>query len=154
MNKKALLLILISTLTLLANNTKPVDLLPIYDTYTFSQGLHDDGAFDIMGFNEDILSPISGTITKVSIDRHNNTILIVENGNYKIKMLHGNWAVDTGDYVMQGEVIGTEGNNGLTYRGIGPNRIFCGTDSNCGHHTHIEVWDKANNQIVDLKKVW
>lgn len=148
---KQLFLLLI--LSLVLNGHKPGNLQPIYSHYRFSKELaHGRAGYDLMGGGKDspIFAPITGEVIYQYYQHNGNPLLIIENDSYRVKLLHGYWNTAEGDRVNQGEIIGYEGNMGLTFR----DGQFCGTGSNCGYHTHIEVWDKINNSPVNLAQLW
>lgn len=103
--------------------------------------------------NTPLYSPISGVVTFSGIDRidaWNNTILTIENSFYTVLMLHGNYSLRPGTVVKKGDFIGTEGNNGYVLTGEG---VLCSSIpylSNCGYHTHINVWDKRLGFSVNI----
>lgn len=127
-----------------------------YSQYTLTQGPHgvDYGhlAIDLTAGNgAAILSPIHGVVSAVFIDEYNNTNLIIENERYTVTMLHGNYAVHTGETIAQGQQVGTESNNGYTIDAYG--QLCAGRD--CGYHTHLNVYDKqsgANANPLDILK--
>ncbi len=144
--------------------------LPYKDSYSVSQNGHFDNfntersilvvgdspyftAIDLgVGKNTPLYSPISGIVTFSGIDRidtWNNTILTIENSYYTVLMLHGNYAARAGTVVKKGDFIGTEGNNGYVLSG----GVVCSTApylSDCGYHTHINVWDKRLGFSVNI----
>lgn len=122
-----------------------------YDSYSVTQGLHGysygHAAVDLSaGDGETILSPIAGEITDYYVDEWNNTTLVIENARYKVTLLHGLYTVSIGDRVQIGDPIGAESNQGNTYDAYGN---YCGGSSNCGYHTHINVFDKDLGQNVN-----
>lgn len=122
-----------------------------YDSYSVTQGLHGytygHAAVDLSaGDGETILSPIAGEITDYYVDEWNNTTLVIENARYKVTLLHGLYTVSIGDRVQIGDPIGTESNQGNTYDSYGN---YCGAGSACGHHTHLNVFDKDLGQNVN-----
>lgn len=134
---------------------EPVDLfeqirLP-YDDYTLTQGVHGanygDAAIDLTaGKGMAVLSPIYGIVTKNGRDEWGNTALILENDNWQVKLLHGDYFVDEGDWVQIGQVVGRENNNGYTVDLFGRS---C-KKRNCGFHTHLNVFDKRKGENANL----
>lgn len=121
-----------------------------YANYVVTQGPHGLGyghyAVDLTaGKGVDILSPINGTVTAVYVDKYNNTVLIVENGRYRVLMMHGNYTVQVGQVLRVGDSLGTEWNNGYTLDGNG--NLCAGRD--CGYHTHLNIFDKVLNSNID-----
>lgn len=122
---------------------------PLYEYAALSQGLHEDSAIDLWaGAGTPLYSPISGTITNSYLDGLGNTVLIIENEYYRIKLLHGDYIGDRNDKVQQGDLIGFEDNNGNTWSGGKP----CYGRNGCGEHSHISIFDKrAERQVNPLQ---
>ena len=121
-----------------------------YDEYWVTQGPHGFSyghmAIDIAaGKGEPILSPITGAVTELFTDGIGNTVLVIENEQYAVTMLHGEYSVGTGDQVTAGFKIGVESNIGNTFDMQG--RSCHGRD--CGYHTHLNVYDKKSGSNVD-----
>lgn len=122
-----------------------------YDEYVLTQGLHGYSyghmAIDIAaGAGEMIKAPIMGEITELYTDQYSNPTLVIENGRYKVTFLHGNYTAVLGQKIKQGDVIGSEGNNGYTMDSAGN---LCYGRSGCGYHTHLNVFDKLTGQNVN-----
>lgn len=125
-----------------------------YKKYTLTQGPHGYSyghmAIDIAaGEGAAILSPINGKVTDRYIDQYGNPTLVIENKNYRVTMLHGDYTVDVGDGVKLGQKVGKESNQGYTTDMAG---VPC-AGRNCGYHTHLNVFDKrvgANVNPLDL----
>ncbi len=133
-------------------DTSP-DILPPYAHFTVTQGLHGfeygHRAVDLSaGKGAPILSPIRGVVTQNQVDVYGNTILVIENERYRVTLLHGNFTVQVGEQVEQGQVIGAESNQGLTYDLNG--RSCAGRD--CGYHTHINIYDKMKGKNINPLK--
>ena len=124
---------------------------PIQKPYEYggiTQDLHGNKALDYKaGEGIDVLSPISGTVIQNEITVSDNTTIVIENDCYMVKMYHGDWSAQVGTSVEIGDVIGTESNKGYTFTNEG--ETYCGTGSSCGHHTHLEVFDKVSNTYID-----
>jgi murein DD-endopeptidase MepM/ murein hydrolase activator NlpD len=121
-----------------------------YTDYVITQGLHGYSyghmAIDIAGGKgAQILAPISGTITDISVDRYGNTTLVIENEIYRVTFLHGDYDVDIDDWVIIGDPVGRESNHGYTTDMQG--RPCAGRD--CGYHSHLNVYDKRLNLNVN-----
>lgn len=126
------------------------DILPPYEHYTITQGLHGfeygHRAVDLSaGKGALILSPIRGVVTQNTVDAYGNTILVIENERYRITLLHGIFTLQVGEQVEQGQVIGEESNQGLTYDLDG--HSCRGRD--CGYHTHINIYDKLKRRNIN-----
>jgi hypothetical protein len=95
-----------------------------------------------------LFSPISGNVSFTPNDGFGNPMWVIQNSQWKVLFLHGNFDVREG-YVMRGQKIGTEGNNGyvLCWDNKPPN----GRD--CGYHTHIEIISLATGESVSARKV-
>ncbi|MGH2536508.1 MAG: M23 family metallopeptidase [Candidatus Promineifilaceae bacterium] len=134
----------------------PASFVRPYDSYWVSQGPHGwwygHQAVDIVaGRGSAIKSPIAGTVSRAGRDGLGNTVLEIENEVYRITLLHGLYSVAEGDTVAQGQVVGTESNQGNTTDLFG--RSCRGRD--CGYHTHLDVFDKRlgrNVNPLDLLK--
>lgn len=121
-----------------------------YDNYWITQGPHGMSyghmAIDIAaGKGTVIKSPIQGVVTANYIDVYGNTTLVVENERYQVTLLHGDYSAAVGQEVHNGDPIGAESNKGYTTDMQG--RLCQGRD--CGHHTHLNVYDKSANQNVN-----
>ena len=121
----------------------PTAIIYPYDNYTLTQGPHGFSyghmAIDIAaGKGAAVKSPIEGKVSNLYIDQWGNTTLVIENGKYQVTMLHGDFTVSLGENVALGQQVGTEGNNGYTLDMYG--NSCRGRD--CGHHTHLNVFDK------------
>ncbi len=135
--------------------SEPVDIfaeirLP-YDDYVLTQGTHGgkygDAAIDITaGKGMAIVSPIYGVVTKNGHDEWGNTALIIENDKWAVKLLHGDYFVNEGDWVQMGQVVGRESNHGYT---IDLQGVSC-KKRNCGYHTHLNVFDKQKGENANL----
>jgi len=127
------------------------DFIAPYDEYVLTQGLHGYSyghmAIDIAaGVGESIKAPIAGEITELYTDQYSNPTLVIENGRYKVTFLHGNYTATLGQKIKQGDVIGSEGNNGYTMDSAGN---LCYGRAGCGYHTHLNVFDKLIGQNVN-----
>ena len=121
-----------------------------------SQGPHgqDYGhyAYDLVAApGSTIYSPISGVVSAVYVDGLGNTVVVIENYDLEVKLLHGDYVVRLGEVIEIGEAIGTEGNNGNTWTNIceGGDDCYCGTGSDCGYHVHLNLYDKNQGRNVD-----
>lgn len=125
-----------------------------YDSYTLTQGPHGftygDAAIDLTAGNgAAILSPIYGVVTKNGYDEWGNTALIIENDQWQVKLLHGDYFPKEGDWVTFGHVVGKESNHGNTEDIYG---VSC-KGRNCGYHTHLNVFDKSSGKNADLMEL-
>lgn len=123
---------------------------PPYDNYVLTQGLHGQSyghlAIDIAaGHGAAIRSIINGTVTGRGYDQWGNTYIQIENDNYAVLYLHGEYTLDIGAPVAAGEPIGTESNIGYTLDYYG--RSCAGRD--CGYHTHLNLFDKRLGTNID-----
>ena len=124
-----------------------------YDSYVVTQGPHGQSyghlAVDISaGKGATIKSPISGVVTAKFTDGLKNTVLVIENQRYRVTLMHGDYSVDRGDELTISDGVGSESNNGNTRD---KNGNYCGTGSNCGYHTHLNVYDKeAGHNVYPL----
>jgi len=114
-----------------------------YKSYILTQGAHGFSyghmAIDITaGDGTEIVAPINGRVTQLYIDEYANTVLVIENEQYQVTLMHGNYTVGIGDALQQGQPIGTESNNGYTMDASG-NLCY---QRECGYHTHLNVFDK------------
>jgi len=121
-----------------------------YANYVLTQGPHGMSyghyAIDIAaGKGEPLLSPINGRVTERYFDGIGNPILVIENENYAVTMLHGLYEVTVGQEVQAGEQIGVESNQGNTRDMNGQS---C-RNRDCGYHTHLNVYDKRAGQNVN-----
>lgn len=129
--------------------------IPPYPSYNLTQGLHGyeygHMAVDLVaGKNSPILASIQGVVTDRFIDQYNNPTLIIENQNYRVILLHGEFSVVSGQAVQLGQQIGVESNLGYTLDSQGR---AC-TNRNCGYHTHLNVFDKRSGQNVNPLEVF
>ena len=125
-----------------------------YDRYVLTQGPHGFSyghmAIDIAaGKGAVIMSPITGEVTHKYIDGVGNTVLVIENAQYEVMLLHGIYNVNIGKQVSIGDPIGTESNIGYTTDMQGR---LC-TNRDCGYHTHLNIVDKASGQNLDPLQV-
>jgi hypothetical protein len=121
-----------------------------YDSYVLTQGLHGFSyghmAIDIKaGEGATIKSPIAGAVSALYVDGIGNTTLVIENDYYQVTFLHGLYTVAVGDLLEIGQAVGTESNQGNTVDWAGNS---C-RGRNCGHHTHLNVFDKRLGQNVN-----
>lgn len=133
---------------------RPEDIRLPYDSYVLTQGTHGasygDAAIDIAGGRgADILSPISGQIILNSRDFYGNTILVIENEVWTVKLLHGEYYPDEGEWVGLGQMIGSESNIGYT---VDSNGVSC-RGRRCGNHTHMNVVDRRTGRNANLIKL-
>ena len=133
---------------------RPEDIRLPYDDYILTQKTHGaaygDAAIDLSaGPGMDILSPISGQVARNGFDIYGNSILIIENEVWQVKLLHGAFYPAEGDWVGIGNPIGAESNIGYTYDIYGRS---CWRRS-CGFHTHMNVVDQRTGQNADLMKL-
>jgi murein DD-endopeptidase MepM/ murein hydrolase activator NlpD len=132
----------------------PAAVIYPYDNYTLTQGPHGMSyghmAIDLAaGAGADIKSPISGAITALYLDDIGNPTLVIENDIYQVTMLHGDYTVYVGQIVELGQVVGSENNRGYTTDMLG--RLCTGRE--CGHHTHLNIYDKRINANVNPLEV-
>jgi murein DD-endopeptidase MepM/ murein hydrolase activator NlpD len=92
-----------------------------------------------------IQAPIQGTVASKYIDGLGNTTLVIENKRYKVTLLHGNYTVEIDEYVKSGQPVGFESNLGNTTDMQGRS---C-RNRDCGYHTHLNVFDKAQKKNVN-----
>jgi murein DD-endopeptidase MepM/ murein hydrolase activator NlpD len=116
-----------------------------YKDYTLTQGPHGFSyghiAIDLAaGRGTPVLSPINGVIVDEYTDQWGNSTLVIENDTYRVLLLHGDYTGNIGDTVTIGDPVGTEGNNGYTTDMAGN---LCYGRTNCGNHTHLNVFDKT-----------
>lgn len=121
-----------------------------YEDYALTQGPHGYSyghmAIDIAaGKGATILSPINGEVTDLYIDQYGNPTLVIENKNYRVTLLHGDYTVDVGQEVKLGQKVGKESNQGYTTDMAG---VPC-AGRNCGYHTHLNVFDKRVGNNVN-----
>lgn len=124
--------------------------LPPYDDYNLTQGIHGaeygQMAIDIAaGKGTPIKSPIKGVVTDFYIDQYGNPTIILENTNFRVTLLHGEYFVTADQAVNLGEEIGAESNLGYTLDMQG--RSCWNRD--CGYHTHLNVFDKRLGANID-----
>lgn len=125
--------------------------IPPYDDYFITQGHHGFSyghmAIDLSGGKgSTILAPISGIVSQSYIDEWGNPTLVIGNVRYEAMLLHGDYTVEVGDTVRQGQPIGTEANHGYT-TDMNGNR--CGNGRDCGYHTHLNIYDRQLGSNVD-----
>lgn len=126
-----------------------------YEDYVITQGTHGYSyghmAIDLSaGKGAKILSPIDGQITEHYTDEYGNPTLVIENNKFRITLLHGEYTIEQWEWVYQGDVIGRESNQGYTMDMYGN---LCHGRSNCGYHTHINIFDKRINRNVNPLEV-
>jgi murein DD-endopeptidase MepM/ murein hydrolase activator NlpD len=103
-------------------------------------------AIDIAaGKGATVRSPINGSVTELYVDQYGNPTLVIENEYYQVTMLHGDYTVNPGDPVTEGQPVGTESNHGYTTDMQGN---LC-RGRNCGYHTHLNVFDKRTGTNVN-----
>ena len=137
-----------------SNSADPKAFAAPYEQYTLTQGPHGYSyghmAIDIAaGEGAAILSPINGEITDLYTDQYGNPTLVIENKNYRVTLLHGDYTVNVGESVKLGQKVGKESNQGYTTDMAG---VPC-AGRNCGYHTHLNVFDKrvgVNVNPLDL----
>lgn len=122
-----------------------------YDESRLTQGLHGYSyghmAIDLAaGEGSVIKSPIVGKVTGLYVDEYDNTVLVIENERYEVMMMHGDYTVKIGDELELGAPVGTEGNNGYTKNSYGN---VCNGRAGCGHHTHLNIFDKQQQTNVN-----
>lgn len=134
----------------------PLPLLDIYavaapyDDYWITQGPHGTSyghyAVDLAaGQGTTIKSPINGVVMNHYTDIYGNTTLIIENDLYVVTMLHGEYTAPVGEIVYLGQPVGVESNIGYTTDMRGGS---CRGRS-CGYHTHLNIYDKRQQQNVN-----
>lgn len=121
-----------------------------YGEYILTQGAHGQSyghlAIDIAaGKGEPIRSPINGRVSERFVDGIGNPVLVIENERYEVTLLHGLYAVEMGEELRAGDIVGAESNMGNTRDMQG--RSCRGRD--CGYHTHLNVYDKQLGQNVN-----
>lgn len=102
-----------------------------YADFWLSQRVHgcdyNHAAVDIVSASDPtILSPITGCVTKNGYDGVGNSIIIIDNDQYIITLLHGNYNIYPPDCVTRGQPIGKEASIGIS----------------SGPHTHLNIYDK------------
>ncbi len=132
----------------------PEDIRLPYDSYVLTQGTHGasygDAAIDLAaGRGADILSPITGQIITNGRDIYGNTIIVIENEVWTVKLLHGEYYPDEGEWVGLGQMIGSESNIGYTVDIYG---VSC-RGRRCGNHTHMNVVDRRTGRNANLIKL-
>lgn len=132
----------------------PEDIRLPYDSYVLTQGTHGasygDAAIDLAaGRGADILSPITGQIITNGRDIYGNTIIVIENEVWTVKLLHGEFYPDEGEWVGLGQMIGSESNIGYTVDIYG---VSC-RGRRCGNHTHMNVVDRRTGRNANLIKL-
>jgi murein DD-endopeptidase MepM/ murein hydrolase activator NlpD len=133
--------------------TAPPDLqrvIPPYTDYVLTQGPHGQSyghlAIDLTaGKGAAIQSPIDGEVTAHYVDDLGNTTLVIENSYYQVTLLHGIYVVQVGEHLSQGQLLGTESNQGFTVDAWG--NLCSGRD--CGYHTHLNIFDKTRGENVN-----
>lgn len=121
-----------------------------YEEYWVTQGPHGASyghlAVDLAaGQGATVRSPIDGTVTERYVDVWGNPTLVIENERYRITLLHGEYQVEVGQVVAQGDPVGLESNLGYTLDMQGRS---C-RNRDCGYHTHLNVFDKQVGQNVN-----
>jgi murein DD-endopeptidase MepM/ murein hydrolase activator NlpD len=114
-----------------------------YAHYILTQGPHGASyghmAIDITaGKGATIGSPITGVVTGLYTDGLGNSVLVIENDQYRVTLLHGVYTVIVGQALTLGQAVGSESN-------IGNTRDFEGNSCagrDCGYHTHLNIYDK------------
>lgn len=104
-------------------------------------------AIDIAaGKGANILAPTDGEITGRGTDQWGNPFveMIDEDGEYRHLFLHGDYVVEEGQQVRQGEIIGYESNQGYTLDMAG--NLCAGRD--CGYHTHWAAFDAVTGAPI------
>jgi len=84
-----------------------------------------------------VLSTLDGIVTKIGIDRKDNTFVEISNDGYKVKYLHvvtREW-LEVGDKVIPGEDIGK-----LSTRKC---------ENSTGPHVHYSIFDKEKGKNVE-----
>ncbi len=129
-----------------AESAEPVVLpfAPLYDDYVITQGPHGMSyghyAIDLAaGAGAPIYAPIDGVVTALYVDGIGNPTLVIENEQYSVTFLHGDYIVTMGQAVTQSMQLGTESNKGNVTDMAGNS---C-RNRNCGYHTHLNVFDKT-----------
>lgn len=122
-----------------------------YTSFTLTQGLHGASyghlAVDLAaGEGMPILSPIYGVVDNLFTDEWGNPTLILENDNYQVTLMHGDFTVSVGQTVSLGEQVGSESNHGYTTDMAGNP---CWESPGCGYHTHLNVFDKTLGKNVN-----
>lgn len=90
----------------------------------------------VAGFEVPLFSPINGEVTGMGIDEWNNTYIVIENGQYRVALLHGVYDkyIGVGDQVVRGITqIGHQASIGYS----------------TGPHSHFTVWDKRAGGWID-----
>jgi murein DD-endopeptidase MepM/ murein hydrolase activator NlpD len=128
----------------------PTSVVSPYDNFTLTQGLHGysygHAAIDIAaGKGAPIKSPIHGVVTALYVDEYGNPTIVIENHILQVTMLHGDYVAVVGQEVRQGDVVGTESNQGYTTDMQGN---LC-TYKECGYHTHLNIFDKRISANVN-----
>lgn len=97
----------------------------------------------------EIHSPINGTVVARYTDEYGNTILIIDNGYFRVNLWHGDFSVSAGDQVKAGQPVGYESNIGYTKDLYG---VLCNGRTYCGNHTHfaVEVFYPGSSGYVDV----
>jgi len=120
-------------------------------TFSTTQGDHGGSyghrAIDIAaGKGAPILAPSDGEIITTGKDGWGNPIveMIDENDQYRHQFLHGDYIVEEGQQVQQGEIIGYESNHGYTLCSDGG----LGEGRDCGYHSHWAAFDAVSGAPV------
>lgn len=124
--------------------------IPPYIDYVLTQGPHGQSyghlAIDLTAGNgAAIQSPIDGEVAALYVDDLGNTTLVIENPFYQVTLLHGLYQVQVGEHLSQGQLLGTESNQGYTVDAWG--NLCSGRD--CGYHTHLNIFDKTAGENVN-----
>jgi murein DD-endopeptidase MepM/ murein hydrolase activator NlpD len=127
---------------------------PPYENYTLTQGPHGFSyghmAIDISaGQGAIIKSPIQGYVSDLYTDQYGNPTLVIENDFFRVTMLHGKYKVAVGEQIAWGQMLGREGNLGLTTDMQGRSCL----NRACGYHTHINIFDKQLGENVNPLEV-
>lgn len=121
-----------------------------------TQGVHGESyghkAIDIAaGKGANILSPCDCKVTGRDIDQWGNPFVELTelDGEYRHLFLHGDYVVEVGQEVQQGEIVGYESNHGYTVCGIDAygNEII-GQNNGCGYHSHWAAFDAVTGAPV------
>ena len=109
-----------------------------------------------------IYAPFGGKVTYKGLDGYNhvdsrgivwdqNTILTIQGDNgYVLTLLHGDYRVNYGDTIIQGDLLGYEASNGWS---TGCHSHVVLKDAN-GHTLNFLDWQAANRQNKPLKISW
>lgn len=115
---------------------------PIYEngTFLFGSPYHDGLEVDVTaGAGATIYSPISGAVS-CWFDASNDPVLQIENDQYKVLLLHGEYSVCGNGTVNRGDPVGRESNLG--------NAVIAGS-----YHTHVEVCEFKDGKCVEVNPI-